>query len=184
FLDHSGEKAGDLNPINQPDHLAYVIYTSGSTGKPKGVEIPHRAVTNFLNSMLREPGLQANDTLLAVTTLSFDIAVLELILPLMVGAKTVIAKTSSAQDPVALAKAIEAHNVTVMQATPATWTALVESNWRGNKRLKALCGGEALPRQLANELSDRCGEVWNMYGPPEPTIRSEMDRVRPGEAPV
>ncbi|MCI0536210.1 MAG: amino acid adenylation domain-containing protein [Verrucomicrobiales bacterium] len=180
ILDTAGQDVPNLAPLNEPDHLAYVIYTSGSTGQPKGVQIPHRALANFLQSMLREPGLQASDTLLAVTTLSFDIAGLELFLPLLAGARLVIAGTGTAQDPAALADTIAKHGVTVMQATPTTWAALVESNWAGSRSLKALCGGEPLSRELANQLLNRCSELWNLYGPTETTIWSTLHRVQPG----
>src|SRR5204863_7142875 len=121
---------------------------------------------------------------LAVTTLSFDIALLELMLPLIAGAKVVIAAPATSQNPAALSDAMARHNITVMQATPVTWSALVESGWKGDKRLKALCGGEALSRLLANQLLERCGQVWNMYGPTETTIWSAVERVQPGDGPV
>lgn len=159
------------------ESLAYVIYTSGSTGRPKGVEIPHRAVVNFLNSMRTEPGLDAADVLLAVTTLSFDIAGLELHLPLTTGATVVIASREMVMDGAALAAEMEARNVTVLQATPATWRLLLDAGWKGHSRLKALCGGEALPPELAKEILPRCGELWNMYGPTETTIWSTCSRV-------
>ncbi len=167
-----------------PEHLAYVIYTSGSTGRPKGVEIPHRAVTNFLASMRREPGLTADDTLLAVTTLSFDIAVLELFLPLTVGARVVVAGRGVAADGAALADLLVVSGATMMQATPATWRLLLHAGWPGDRRLAALCGGEALPRALADRLLERCAALWNMYGPTETTVWSALWRVEPGEKPI
>ena len=166
------------------EDLAYVIYTSGSTGKPKGVEIPHRAVVNLLSSMRERPGLDAHDTLLAVTTLSFDIAALELFLPLCVGAKLVIASRESAADGTQLLGRLIASQATVMQATPVTWKLLLEAGWNGNPRLKALCGGEAFPRELANELVKRSNTVWNMYGPTETTIWSATAEVKTGEGAV
>ena len=167
-------------PKAAPSDRAYVIYTSGSTGKPKGVEVLHRGVVNFLNSMRRRPGLSSADTLLAVTTLSFDIAGLELLLPLVVGARVVIAAPGDVIDFTALARLIEQSGATVMQATPTTWRGLIESGWKGGQSLKALCGGEALPAALADQLLARCGEVWNMYGPTETTIWSAIHRVTPG----
>ncbi|MCK5920093.1 MAG: amino acid adenylation domain-containing protein, partial [Methylococcales bacterium] len=166
------------------EDLAYVIYTSGSTGKPKGVEIPHRALTNFLQSMSREPGLTAKDVLLAVTTLSFDIAGLELYLPLLVGAKIVLASREKASDGEQLAAQIKTSEVTVMQATPATWRLLLETGWNGQEKLKILCGGEALTRELAEELLKRGDSLWNMYGPTETTIWSAVHQVQPGKGPV
>ncbi len=178
----TGEVAA--NPSVTPLNLAYMIYTSGSTGKPKGVQIPHRAVVSFLASMKNEPGLAPDDVLLAVTTLSFDIAGLELLLPLVVGAKIVIAKSEQTVDPNALARLMENHGVTVMQATPTTWRMLLESGWRGRKNLKALCGGEAMPRELGNKLLEHCGSVWNMYGPTETTIWSCVEKMESGNGPV
>lgn len=160
-----------------PSDLAYVLYTSGSTGKPKGVEIPHRALTNFLFSMLKVPGCAQHDTLLAVTTLSFDIAGLELYLPLIAGACVYIASTEEARDAQLLRQRILACKPTIMQATPATWRMLIEAGWTGLSGLKILCGGEALPRELANDLLQRCAELWNVYGPTETTIWSTLDRI-------
>ena len=164
-----------------PANLAYVIHTSGSTGRPTGVPIEHRAVVNLLLSMAREPGLAPADVLLAVTTLSFDIAVLELLLPLCVGARVEIASREVAADGTLLREALAATRATVMQATPATWQLLVQSDWAGDGRLKMLCGGEELPLPLASELLRRGGELWNMYGPTETTIWSATGRVRPDE---
>ena len=160
---------------------AYVIYTSGSTGKPKGVQIPHRAVVNFMASMKREPGLSADDVLLAVTTLSFDIAGLELFLPLLNGARIVIARREIAADGMALAQLLTSCGATVMQATPVTWRLLLQAGWEGNPALKILCGGEALAPDLAEQLVTRCASLWNMYGPTETTIWSAATRVRAGE---
>ncbi|HLX20720.1 MAG TPA: amino acid adenylation domain-containing protein, partial [Gaiellaceae bacterium] len=165
-----------------PDDLAYVIYTSGSTGRPKGVQIPHRALVNFLTTMAERPGLGANDVLVAVTTLSFDIAGLELYLPLVQGGRLVVAPQSVAADPRALAALIEAAGATVVQATPTTWRMLVDSGWPGRRGLKVLCGGEALPQILAEQLVERGLELWNMYGPTETTIWSTVSRVQAGEA--
>ncbi len=165
----------------QPTDMAYVLYTSGSTGKPKGVQIPHRAVVNFLASMRREPGLNAADALLAVTTLSFDIAGLELWLPLTAGARVVVASREDAADGVQLARLISESGATMMQATPVTWRLLLQSGWGGNPKLKILCGGEALAPDLAAQLVSLCGEVWNMYGPTETTIWSAACRVKRDE---
>ena len=161
--------------------LAYVLYTSGSTGKPKGVQIPHRAVVNFLTSMRRKPGLRADDVLVAVTTLSFDIAGLELFLPLTTGARVVIASREVAFDGERLAALMESSRATVLQATPATWRLLLEAGWQGSRRLKILCGGEALPEELAGELLKRCASLWNMYGPTETTIWSSVYKVEAGQ---
>ncbi len=160
--------------------LAYVLYTSGSTGKPKGVQIPHGAFTNFQLSMRERPGLVAGDTLLAVTTISFDIAGLELYLPLITGARIVIASKDAVLDGRMLTELIREHGVTLMQATPATWRLLIDSGWTGAPRLKALCGGEALSRELADELLARVDSLWNVYGPTETTVWSTVHQVQPG----
>jgi amino acid adenylation domain-containing protein len=157
--------------------IAYVIYTSGSTGQPKGVEISHRAVVNFLTSMARRPGLHADDRLVAVTTLSFDIAVLELFGPLSVGGEVVLASRDEAMDGEALKALLGSSRASVMQATPATWRLLLQAGWYGRPGFRALCGGEALPAELATQLLARCSEVWNLYGPTETTVWSTCWRV-------
>jgi amino acid adenylation domain-containing protein len=169
-----------------PGDLAYVIYTSGSTGKPKGVEITHRAVVNFLASMQRQPGISAEDRLLAVTTLSFDIAGLELYLPLVSGARVILATREASLDGAALASLLRQSGATIMQATPVTWRLLLEAGWTGTPGLKILCGGEALPRELAGRLLTAGAELWNLYGPTETTIWSTLHRVddRPGAVPI
>ncbi len=169
---------------SSPEQLAYVLYTSGSTGKPKGVEIPHAAIVNFLLSMQREPGFTANDALLAVTTLSFDIAGLELYLPLITGGRVVIAGREDVVDPLRLVELMRESGCTVMQATPTTWGALVSAGWTGSPGLKALCGGEALSRDLAEALLTRCGELWNLYGPTETTVWSTLERITSAAVPV
>src|SRR5262249_27971681 len=149
----------------------------------KGVCVPHRAVVNFLTSIAREPGMTERDVVLAVTTLSFDIAVLELLLPLAVGAEIALATRDEATDGVVLGGLIDRHVATVMQATPATWRMLIETGWRGAPALKALCGGEGLPRDLAAELGSRVAELWNMYGPTETTVWSTTQRIS-GDGPI
>jgi amino acid adenylation domain-containing protein len=156
---------------------AYVIYTSGSTGKPKGVEVSHRSVVNFLGTMARELGMTDKDVLLAVTTLSFDIAVLELYLPLTVGAKVVVASRETAGDGAALLALMRAQRATTMQATPSTWRMLIEAGWSRAEGLKVLCGGEALPMDLARALVERSEHVTNLYGPTETTVWSTRWRV-------
>jgi amino acid adenylation domain-containing protein len=164
------------------EHAAYLIYTSGSTGKPKGVRVPNRAVVNFLQSMQKTPGLGAEDRLAAVTTLSFDIAVLELFLPLTVGAEIVLCTRDQATDGHALARLLGEQDVTIMQATPATWRMLIEAGFRGGPGFRALCGGEALPGELADELLGRVSALWNMYGPTETTVWSTCGQVEAGAA--
>lgn len=177
-------------PVNNPrveisaDDLAYIIYTSGSTGKPKGVMVPHSAANNFLLSMAEKPGLTSEDILLAVTTLSFDIAVLELYLPLSQGASVVIATTEEAIDGDDLIDLINEYNVSVMQATPATWRMLLACKWKGNSSLKILCGGEALPKDLLVDLLPLVDEVWNMYGPTETTVWSSCYKINDLNTPI
>ncbi|MFN2529808.1 MAG: amino acid adenylation domain-containing protein [Pyrinomonadaceae bacterium] len=163
------------------DNLAYVIYTSGSTGKPKGVAIDHRALTNFLLAVQRQPGLTGDDVLLAVTTLSFDISGLEIYLPLITGARVVIADAEVASDGTQLKQLIAKSQTTVMQATPATWQMLINAGWQGQAGLKVLCGGEALARELANDLVARAATVWNMYGPTETTVWSTSGQIEAGD---
>ncbi|MCA9403363.1 MAG: amino acid adenylation domain-containing protein [Candidatus Omnitrophica bacterium] len=162
-------------PHVRPYHLAYVIYTSGSTGKPKGVQIEHRSVVNFLRSMQDEPGLSADDIVLAATTISFDISVLEIFLPLITGARIHLVDRATAADGQRLISHID--RVSLMQATPATWRLLLAAGWSGKADLRALCGGEAMPVDLACQLNTRCRTVWNMYGPTETTVWSSRYRV-------
>ncbi len=171
-------------PATAQANLAYVLYTSGSTGMPKGVAIPHSAIVNFLLSMQRTPGFDPNDVLLAVTTLSFDIAGLELYLPLISGGRVIIAAREDTLDPIRLKARIIDSGCTVMQATPATWRALIQAGWSGSSHLKVLCGGEALPSDLAKDLLPRCAELWNMYGPTETTVWSTVQRVTSGQGPI
>jgi amino acid adenylation domain-containing protein len=177
-------EAAEIAPTAGPEDAAYVIYTSGSTGKPKGVVVPNRALVNFLFTMREQPGLSEEDVLAAVTTVSFDIAGLELYLPLMVGGRLALLKQEETEDPYRLAECLERVGATVMQATPATWRMLIEIDWQGVPGLKALCGGEALPSDLVASLLPLVGELWNMYGPTETTIWSTIERVTDAEGPV
>ncbi|MFC7518939.1 amino acid adenylation domain-containing protein [Herbaspirillum sp. GCM10030257] len=177
------EQAGDW--IDEPEsdldaaaiglsasNLAYVIYTSGSTGQPKGVMVEHRGVVNLLQSIGHTVGMHADERVLALTTIAFDIAALELYLPLIHGARIVLCGRSDSADPVALGALLERHEISLMQATPATWRMLLSGGWAGATRLKALCGGEGLSRELARELALKVGRLWNVYGPTETTIWS------------
>jgi amino acid adenylation domain-containing protein len=176
--------ASHLQEKQQGNQLAYVMFTSGSTGKPKGVEIEHPALVNFLTSMQHEPGISPDDSLLAITTVTFDISVLEIWLPLVTGARIILATDEAVSDGRQLAQLIEQARPSIMQATPASWRLLVEAGWEGSSELKVLCGGEALPRDLADLLLERSGSLWNMYGPTETTIWSTTDQVREGRGPV
>jgi amino acid adenylation domain-containing protein len=178
-VDLSEESAEDAPAPGSPEGLAYVIYTSGSTGRPKGVAVRHHGVVNFLASMARRPGLTPEDTMVALTTVSFDIAVLELFLPLAVGARIELLSREAATDGARLASILDRSGATVLQATPASWRMLLEAGWPGRPGLKALCGGEALPRELAAELLARVGSLWNVYGPTETTVWSAVHPVTP-----
>jgi amino acid adenylation domain-containing protein len=166
----------------EPDNLMYTIYTSGSTGKPKGVQITHRSVINFLTSMQHQLQLTNTDNLLSVTTLSFDIAVLEIFLPLTTGAKLILVSREVATDSIQLLQKLNNSAVSIMQATPATWRMLLDAGWEGNAKLKILCGGEALPQNLASHLRQRAASVWNLYGPTETTIWSTIHQVDESES--
>lgn len=173
--DSSITDTSNLNVDIQPQDLAYVIYTSGSTGRPKGVEISHGAASNFLSSLRwREPGCSPQDRLLAITTMSFDMSALELLLPPLSGATMVIARADAVKDPRELLRLMKRHDITIMQATPATWTMLLESGCgKGETTLsKVICGGEALSRRLADRLLAIANSVWNVYGPSETTYGS------------
>jgi amino acid adenylation domain-containing protein len=166
------------------DDLAYVIYTSGSTGRPKGVQIAHRSLANVLAGFRETVEARDRDVLVAVTTLSFDIAGLELLLPLVAGAQVVVASREVAADPAKLMALLAETGATIMQATPTTWRMLLEAGWRGARGLRILCGGEAFPPELAERLLATGASVWNVYGPTETTIWSTAHRVESGDGPV
>jgi amino acid adenylation domain-containing protein len=181
-LDEERARIDQQSPENldvdaQPESAAYVIYTSGSTGDPKGVLVPHRALTNFLCSMQSRLDFQGTAHLLSVTTVSFDIAAMELYLPLISGASLTIADSDTAADGAALMARLAQGDITAMQATPTTWQLLLASGWKGTPHLHVYCGGEALPRALTEQLLDCAAEVWNLYGPTETTIWSSLARV-------
>jgi amino acid adenylation domain-containing protein len=159
-----------------PEQLAYVIYTSGSTGKPKGVQVTHRALVNLLCSMSNRPGITSQDVWLAETNLSFDMAVPELYLPLVVGASIKIISRQAAMDGIVLLQELS-RGVTIFQATPTTWSLVLDSGWEGDPALKAICGAEALPVELAGKLLPRCNSLWNMYGPTETTVWSTAAKI-------
>ncbi len=189
LLDRDRQKIGKQRAVNskskiQPRYLAYVIYTSGSTGQPKGVEIEHGSLVNCLLSMRRQLNVSQRDVWLAVTTISFDIAAAELLVPLISGAKLVIASRDEARDGERLARRLAKPAATLMQATPSSWRLLLEAGWQGAVNLTMLLGGEALPRQLADRLITRGKALWNFYGPTETTIWSMSYRVDSGEGPV
>ncbi|WP_261855942.1 non-ribosomal peptide synthetase [Vibrio ruber] len=159
-------------PALSSEHLAYVIYTSGSTGQPKGVMVPHRSVVNFLTSQQHQHQVSGDDRLLAVTTISFDIHVLEIYLPLLNGAALHLADKALSRDGEALAAYLDSQDITLFQATPATWKLLLAADWQGSPRLSGLIGGESFSKVLADEILTRVGRLWNMYGPTETTVWS------------
>ncbi len=166
------------------ENLAYVIYTSGSTGAPKGVAVRRCALVNLLHAMRRNLQFGPSDTLLAITTISFDIAGLEMYLPMLSGGRIVLATRADTVEAARLARLLESESVTFLQGTPATWRMLLESSWAGKRDLCMLCGGEAMTRDLANKLLARGDRLWNLYGPTETTIWSTMCRVLPGDEPI
>lgn len=174
------------NPVRRarPENLAYIVYTSGSTGRPKAVQVSHRSIVNCLYSIRHKLGFTENDTLLAVTTFSFDIAALELFLPLLNGARVVLANRDEILDGKQLADRVVSSGVTMMQAIPSIWKLLLDAGWRGCEKFKILCGGEVLSRHLADRLLDGGAAVWNLYGPTETTIWSTMAKIEPGEGSV
>ncbi|MFF2148213.1 amino acid adenylation domain-containing protein [Kitasatospora sp. NPDC058190] len=182
LLAEGSEAVGTSTTGPAPEDLAYLMYTSGSTGLPKGVAVPHGCVANLLHSMVSaEPGLGPDDTLLAVTSITFDISVLELFAPLLAGGRVVVAPRESVRDAEALGALLESSGATAMQATPSLWRGLLDGGWPGLPGLRALCGGEALDGELADRLLARCAELWNLYGPTETTIWSTVGQVVPGE---
>jgi len=189
IIDREREILNNLNEI-KPDlnlntqSFAYLLYTSGSTGRPKGIRIHHKAVVNFICSMSRSPGIREDDILLAVTTLSFDISVLELFSPLSVGATVVVAATSDTTDGLALIDLMGKHNISILQATPSLWNFLIACGWKGNRSLKAICGGEALIPNLVQQVLPKVKELWNFYGPTETTVWSTGMRITDPDAQV
>jgi amino acid adenylation domain-containing protein len=187
FLDRDPIDAMPAAPLGRDvdaESVAFVLYTSGSTGKPKGVEVEHRSVVNLLCAMQAHVQLGPEDSLLAVTTLSFDIAGLELLLPLMTGSRIVLASHAEVSDPLALRDLLQKTQPSLMQATPSTWHMLVDAGWTGSRAMKILVGGEKVTRDLADALLDRGAAVWNCYGPTETTIWSTISRLERDGQPI
>jgi amino acid adenylation domain-containing protein len=177
LMSEIGNDETPINPSVVANNTAYVIYTSGSTGNPKGVELTHSSVTNFLHGVKNLGLITSEDKILAVTTLSFDIAVLELLLPLISGASIYLASSSEVVDGATLKIILENKNISMIQATPSTYKLLLNAGWKGGKHLRLLCGGEAFPLDLAQTLIPMTKEVWNMYGPTETTVWSTCKKL-------
>ncbi|MGW2027900.1 amino acid adenylation domain-containing protein [Streptomyces decoyicus] len=175
--DLPAEPAAPVASVVRPHHLAYVIYTSGSTGLPKGVAVDHAALASFLRSVAERPGLGADDRVLALTPLSFDISILELFLPLTRGATVVMAPRAANTDPELLAATIAEAGVSVVQATPTTWRMLLASGWTDGHGRVLLSGGEPLDPRLARDLLATGGTLWNLYGPTEATVWATAARI-------
>nr|WP_321223483.1 amino acid adenylation domain-containing protein [uncultured Psychroserpens sp.] len=159
------------------DDIVYLLYTSGSTGKPKGVPITHKNLVNLLYSFIETPGIEQSDTLISITTISFDIAMAELFAPLLRGAKLVLTNEETAKDTRLLLDVMTNEAVTMMQATPATWQMLLDSGWDEHLPIRAISTGEALPLELAKKILKRVNQLWNLYGPTETTIWSAMTQI-------
>ncbi len=170
-------------PQISADARAYVIFTSGSTGRPKGVEVTHGSVVNLLTDLSARLEMKASDRLLAVTTLSFDISVLEMLLPLATGGTVAIAHREDVADGARLMELLQATGATVLQATPVTWRMLIEQGFQFPAGFKMLCGGEAWSPAIADQLlGDSSARLWNMYGPTETTVWSSVTEVTRGAA--
>ena len=167
-----------------PSNVSYVLFTSGSTGKPKGVEVTHQSLVNLICAMVKQPAMTADDTVLAVTTISFDVATGELLVPLSVGARVIIASANDVTDGSRLREQMEKHKVTAITATPGTFRLLREAGWKSHPGLKIWSTGEALPRELANTLLEGGAELWDLYGPTETTIWSVGCRIESTSGPV
>jgi amino acid adenylation domain-containing protein len=180
----SQQSSDDFVGGGRPDNLAYVTYTSGSTGVPKGVQITHRSVVNLLTSMQPKLAITAEDTILAITPLQFDVATAEIFLPLVAGSCLVVASQEAAAGGKRLGEALESSDATVLVATPSILRLLLESGWQGSRHIRVHATGEALPRELARELVKKCSSLWNLYGPTETTVWSTAFRVSSADAPI
>jgi len=180
----AGESEEDFPSAVEPQNLAYVTYTSGSTGRPKGVLISHRSLVNVLESLRLRPGFTAQGIFLATTTLSFDIAAVELFLPLISGGRVFVARRAVANRPEQLQEYLVISGATVLQGVPSFWRLLIESGWPGDRKLKLFCGGEELRPPLAQAMLERSASVWNMYAPSETTIYSTVYQVTGAESPI
>jgi amino acid adenylation domain-containing protein len=178
------ESAQNIRSKVKPDNLAYVIYTSGSTGTPKGVQISHGSLVNCVDSLRRQLEVTAQETFLALASISYDLAGSELYLPLIAGARVVLANREEVLDGRQLQRRLIECGATAMHGTSSSWRLLLDAGWRGSRNFKILCGGDTLSRQLADQLLEGGASVWNLYGPTETTIWSTIARAESGEIPV
>ncbi len=178
FSNSSGFPQTPLELTVDNSTIAYILYTSGSTGKPKGVQVTHKNLVNLLYSFLEQPGLKDTDTFLSITTISFDIAMAELFAPLLRGATLVLTSEDTAKDTRLLLDVMKDENITMMQATPATWQMLLDSGWNEHLPIRTISTGEALPMALAKKILPQVDELWNLYGPTETTIWSAFTEIK------
>ncbi|RAJ58799.1 amino acid adenylation domain-containing protein [Streptomyces sp. Amel2xB2] len=181
LLERAPAAADERVPL-LPESPAYLMFTSGSTGEPKAIAVTHANLAYFLDAVTGTTGLGADDTLLALTTHAFDISLLELLAPLTVGGTVDVAPQQALRDGAQLSRLLETRQITVAQATPATWRLLTDTGWRPRPDFTVLCGGEALPADLADLLTTDGGAAWNLYGPTETTVWSCAARLRRGAA--
>jgi len=184
FIEDAFEACITLSPETfeadiDEESIAYILYTSGSTGEPKGVAVKHSGLLNLLQSVKDSPGISENDVMLASTTISFDIAELEIFLPLISGATMVMADAETVKDGRSLLDIAKSELITIMQGTPFMWHTMLEAGWTEALPITIFCGGEAMPKELAEKLLTRCKILWNMYGPTETTIYSIIKKISP-----
>ena len=175
---YHNESTENLSYGNQ-QKPAFILYTSGSTGKPKGVLIRHNSTLNVVNAIAKKLQVTSKDTLLAVTTVAFDVAEMDFYLPLLNGAKLVIANQETVHDIELLKTKFDESGATLFFSTPVMFKMLVLSSWKGKPDLRILSGGEPFSREMAGKLLQRCKEVWNGYAPTETAIYSLVKKVLP-----
>ena len=176
--------AEPLDPVVVPaDSLAYTVFISGPAG-PTGVDVTRRALANVLAAGQRDLGLVTGDRFVAVTTAAFDIALLELLLPLLCGASLVISGAEETREASRLRSLIERNAATAMHATPHTWRLLLRGGDVPARLRLRLCSGDRLPPDLAVALTAPGGVLWHFYGYSETTMWAAGGVVAPGKAPT
>ena len=167
-----------INNNIAPNQLAYVMYTSGSTGNPKGVLIEHGSMMNLFSSLIDELDLTEKDLVLALTDYTFDISLIELLMPLLCGATILLTEQGTVADGVKIRHYLKNNDITLMQATPLTWDILLKQGWKNNGEMKILVGGEKFRTRLANQLDYKKENIWNMYGPTETSMWSMFNNIK------